>query len=83
VELTRDQLLVVLPFGSSGESLRPGLAVVAEVELPVSDGRAPRRLQCAASVRWVERAADGIRAALDVTSMAFTAARAARARRPP
>jgi hypothetical protein len=83
-ELTRERLLVILPSGLAAESLRPGLSVVAEVQLPVPDGRSARCLSCAATVRSVERSERRVRAVLDVSSMSFSAPKpGAGGRHPP
>jgi len=76
-ELTRDLLLVRLPPGPPAQSLRPGLALVIDIELPVADGRSPRYLECVATVRSAQLLGDVVQVALDVASMNFIAPRTA------
>jgi hypothetical protein len=81
-ELTRDLLVVRLPPGPAAQSLRPGLALVVDIELPVADGRSPRRLECVAIVRSTQVLGDVVQVALEVASMNFIAPRTAAGGRP-
>jgi len=81
-ELARDFMRVRLPAGAAAQSLRPGLALVIDVELPVADGRSPRYLECVATVRSAQLLGDAVQVALDVASMNFIAPRTAAGGRP-
>jgi hypothetical protein len=70
-ELTRDRIVLRLPAGPPALSLRPGLAVVVDIELPVSDGRSPRHLECTAAVHSTQLLGDAVQVLLDVSSMNF------------
>ncbi len=72
-ELARDVLLVRVEPNATALSLRPGLAIVVDVELPVSHGRSPRLLECAVTVRHVEIMGNCVRTALEVNSMTVIA----------
>jgi hypothetical protein len=81
-ELARDLLLLHVPVGIPAESLRPGLALVVDIELPVADGRSPRYLECVATVRTAQLLGDIVQVALDVASMNVIAPRTAAGGRP-
>jgi hypothetical protein len=81
-ELTRDQLLVRLPPGAPAQSLRPGLPLVIDIELPVVAGRSPRYLECVATVCSAQLLGDVVQVGLDVASMNFIAPRTATGGRP-
>jgi len=76
-ELARDLLLLSLPPGPAAEALRPGLALVVDIELPVAEGRSARFLECVAIVRSAQSIGDSVHFALDVASMNFIAPRTA------
>jgi hypothetical protein len=76
-QLTRDLMQVRLPPGPAAQSLRPGLALVIDIELPVADGRPARYLESVATVRSVQSLGDAVQVTLDVASMNFIAPRSA------
>jgi hypothetical protein len=78
-QVTRDEWRVLLAGGPECREFRLDLAVIAAVELPATRGWGQRYLECAAVVRSLERTADGVKALLNVTSIAFTVPQTARA----
>jgi hypothetical protein len=81
-ELARDLLVFHVPPGAQAQSLRPGLALVVDIELPVADGRSPRYLECVATVRTAQLLGDTVQVVLDIASMNFIAPRTSSGGRP-
>src|SRR4051812_46414344 len=74
-ELARDFLVLRVPAGAPAQSIRPGLALVVDMELPTADGRSSRYLECVATVRAAQLLGDAVQVVLDVASMNFIAPR--------
>ena len=71
-ELARDSATVLVDAAAAPDWFRPGTPVVAGIELPAHEGRAPRILECSARVRMIRREGALLRASLEMLSMAFT-----------